>query len=329
MDHQPQEAGPVDVPTAEPVDTKTALRAALAPAQENAEEPVSEQLAEAEPVEGELEVDDFEEEGEQGDGQETATDAPVSLNAEEKETFGQLPPEAQSFVTALEARRNADVTKVTTKAADAQRVAEANAAQSAIQAKQEYASHLNAFMQSFAPQMPDPNLAQTNPAEYIAMKAQYDAQAGHFDELKNQIATIGKEAEAEDQRVFIETRDKALMQIPEIANPETRQTYLDRVFDPELVGALGFEQSEMAKVADADDIKRLNTIADWREKAAKFDSAMSRKMKRVRAGKPRATKPGVTQPQSSGAEAYNNSVAKLKQTGKSSDARAALRAALT
>ena len=106
--------------------------------------------------------------GEPEGEQETAIAAPISLNAEEKEAFSQLSPEAQAFVTSLETRRNADVTKVTTKAADAQRAAEAQAAQQAIQAKQEYARQLEGFMANFAPQMPDPSLAQSNPAAYVA-----------------------------------------------------------------------------------------------------------------------------------------------------------------
>lgn len=335
-DHQ-QDAGPVGVPAQE-ASTTDRLKAALfeqatdeAPAEEAApvEDEISDEPATAEPVEGEeLEADDFDEEGNPEGEQETAIAAPVSLNAEEKAAFAQLPEEAQSFVTALEARRNADVTKVTTKAADAQRAAEQQAAQAAIQAKQNFAMQLDQFVQNFAPQMPDPGLGRTNPAEYIAQKAQYDAQIGQFDQLKHQIAAIGQEAQQEDQRAFIEARDRALMQIPEIANDATRQDYLDRVFNPELVSALGYERSELAQIADAADVKRLNTIAGWREKAAKYDAAMKRKMEPVRAAKKRNTKPGLAQQQGSRNRALEQAKARQKATGGREGTQEAIKAAI-
>ena len=320
-DHQ-QDAGPVDAP-AEPVSTQQALKAMFAeqPAPEAAEPETIEQeqefheeLADSDP-EGELDAGDFEDEGEPEGEQETAIAAPISLNAEEKEAFGQLSPEAQAFVTSLETRRNADVTKVTTKAADAQRAAEAQAAQQAIQAKQEYARQLEGFMSNFAPQMPDPSLAQSNPAAYVAAKAQYDAEIGQFDQIKHQIAAIGQEAEQQAQATFIQERDKALMQIPQIANEDTRQEYLDRVFDPSMVEALGYDRAELAQIADAEDVQRLNTIADWRDKAAKYDAAMSKKMKRVRQGKARATRPAVAQEQPSKQRAVQEGINRMRQSG--------------
>lgn len=330
-DHQ-QDAGPVGVPAPE-ASTADRLKAALIdqPTEAAPEEaaPEEEQEIVEETAEGEtLEAEDFEDEGETDVEGESPIDAPVSLNAAEKEAFAQLPKEAQDFVSALEARRNADVTKVTTKAADAQRVAEQQAAQAAIQAKRDFATQLDAFVANFAPQMPNPALAQQDPAAYVAAKAQYDAQIGQFDQLKHQIAAIGQEAEAEDQAAFIEARDKALMQIPEIANPETRQDYLDRVFDPELVSALGYDRGELAQIADAEDVKRLGTIAEWREKAAKYDQAMSKKMKRVRQGKTRNTKPTPAQQQSSTGAAYQQALQRQKATGGKEGTRDAFRAAL-
>lgn len=334
-DHQ-QDAGPVDAPAA-PVSTQQAIKAMFAeqtapeaaePEAIEQEQEFHEELVEGE-SEGELDAGDFENEGEPEGEQETAIAAPISLNAEEKEAFGQLSPEAQAFVTSLETRRNADVTKVTTKAADAQRAAEAQAAQQAIQAKQEYARQLEGFMANFAPQMPDPSLAQSNPAAYVAAKAQYDAESGQFEQIKHQIAAIGQEAEQEAQATFIQERDKALMQIPQIANEDTRQEYLDRVFDPSMVEALGYDRAELAQIADAEDVKRLNTIADWREKAAKYDAAMSKKMKRVRQGKARATRPAAAQEQSSNQRAIQEGINRQRQSGGRDGTREALKALLS
>ena len=327
-DHQ-QDAGPVDAP-AETVSDQEAMRNALFPQGEEQSEPEPEveQEIEVEADEGEEpDLDEADLEDDEEGEPETATAAPVSLTAEEKETFGQLPEEAQSFVSALEARRNADVTKVTTKAANAQREAEANAAQAVLEAKQVHAAQLKAFVANFVPQEPDPAILESNPIEYVKLKAQYDAQIGHFQQLENQIEGIGTEATQESEAAFYKSRDEALMQIPEIANEDTRQEYLDRVFNPEFIGELGYEQAELSKIADADDVKRLNTIAGWREKAAKYDAANARKMKRVRQGKNRSTKPGVAQ-QSSSTNGYDKSVARLKETGSDKDAQEAFRQAM-
>ena len=336
-DHQ-QDAGPVDAP-AEPVSTQQAIKAMFAeqtapeaaePETIEQEQEFHEELAEVDP-EGELDAGDFEDEGEPEGGQETAIAAPISLNAEEKEVFAQLPMEAQAAWAASETRRNADVTKVTTKAADAQRAAEAQAAQQVIQAKQEYARQLDAITANFAPQMPDPSLAQDprTAAAYVAAKAQYDAEIGQFNQMKHQIAAIGQEAEQQAQAVFIQERDKALMQIPQIANEDTRQEYLDRVFDPSMVEALGYDRAELAQIADAEDVKRLNTIAEWREKAAQYDAAMSKKMTRVRQGKARATRPAAAQEQSSNQRALQEGIKRQRQSGGRDGTRQAIKALLS
>ena len=324
-DHQ-QDAGPVDVPAPE-ASTADRLRAALIDTPSEDAEAAPEGEIPEEPAESdELDIGDFEDEGEPDGEQETAIDAPASLNAEERETYGQLPPEAQAFVTALEARRNADVTKVTTKSAEAQRAAEAQAAQAAIQAKRDYAAQLNEIAKAIAPQEPQ-RQSYASDVDYLVAMRQHDQLIAQHSEFVQQVQRVGQEAEAEDQRAFVEARDKALMQIPEIANAETRQDYLDRVFDPDLVGALGYERSELAKIADADDVKRLNTIAGWREKAEKYDAAMKRKMQTVRSAKKRNTKPTPAQ-QSSRDAALREAIQRQKATGGKEGTREALRAAL-
>jgi len=316
-DHQ-QDAGPVDVP-AEEVSTQDRFRAALI------EQPADEKPVEEEEFdeEGDADVADFEDEGEPDGEQESVITAPVSLNAEEKEAFAQLPVEAQDFVSALEARRNADVTRVTTKSAEAQRVAEAKAAQAGINAKRDYAIQLGEVAKAFAPQEPQ-RQHYANDVEYLVAMRQHDQMIAQHGEFVQQIQQIGQEAEAEDQQAFIKARDQALMQIPEIANKETRQAYLNRVFDPELVQALEYERSELLQIADADDVKRLSTIAGWREKAAKYDAAMKRKMQPVRDAKKRNTKPSPAQQQSSRGAALNEAIKRQRATGGKEGTREAL-----
>jgi len=81
-----------------------------------------------------LELDAEGEDGGEGEPV-TAIAAPVSLNADEKARFAQLPEDAQRFVTELETRRNEQVQQVTTKASNAQREAEARAAAADANAK--------------------------------------------------------------------------------------------------------------------------------------------------------------------------------------------------
>ena len=129
--------------------------------------------------------------------------------------------------------------------------------------------------------------------------------------------------------MFVQERDKALMQIPQIANEDTRQEYLDRVFDPSMIEALGYDRAELAQIADAEDVKRLNTIADWRDKAAKYDAAMSKKMKRVRQGKARATRPAAAQEQSSNQRALQEGIKRQRQSGGRDGTRQAIKALLS
>lgn len=259
------------------------------------------------PEEGEEFDDDFEgeepdeesdEEIDEDDEPEEAIDAPVSLNKAEKEAFSQLPKEAQQFVTQLESRRASQVQEATTKASQAQRDAEARAAAADAEAKRNYATQLDQFIKAFEPQMPDPQLAYNDPQRYVAAKARYDADKAQHDQLVQQIKGIGDQANTEAEKAFYERRDRELMAIPEVANEETRQAYLDKVMSA--ATKLGYDIPELARSMDAEDVKRLHSVADAFEKAEKYDAAMSRKMKRVRAGKQRNLKPGTAQHKSSG-----------------------------
>ncbi len=274
-------------------------------------------------LEGDEPEGEAEEEADESDEQETAIDAPVSLNKAEKEAFSQLPAEAQQFVTQLESRRASQVQEATTKASQAQRDAEARAAAADAEAKQVYSQQLDQFLTAFAPQAPDPQMAYSDPQRYVAAKAQYDAQKAQHDELVQQVKGIGTEATQALDKSFYEQRDRELMAIPEVANEETRKSYLDKAMGA--ANKLGYDVAELTQTMDAEDVKRLHSVAEAFEKAEKYDAAMSRKMKRVRAGKQRTNKPGVAQPKGSTArKSQEASMQRLKQSGSQEDAVAAL-----
>lgn len=252
---------------------------------------------------------------------ETVIDAPVSLNAEEKAVFAQLPLEAQQAWAASETRRNAQVQEATTKAAHAQRNAEASAAEAHSKAKAVFAEQLAHFASAYAPQAPDPELARHNPAEYIAQKAQYDAHKAQHDQFVQQVAALGDEASQEIDQAFIQQRDRELLAIPEVANEETREAYFGRAF--EAAEALGYDRAVLLRDGNATDFKALVAAQGWKDKAAKYDALMAKQMQRVRDA--RTAKPGAAQPSGSRtARAAEQSTRRLKETGSLQDAAAAL-----
>lgn len=249
------------------------------------------------PEDIELEAEE-EQEGEEGEP-ETAIAAPPSLNAEEKAVFAQLPKEAQEAWAASETRRNADVQNVTTKAAEAQRMAEARAAAADAEAKAIYGQQLEQVATAYAPQPPDPALAQYDPAQYIAQKAQYDAALAQHNDVMQQIRTIQAEAEQAVDQTFIAQRDALIRSHPKIANPETRDTYVKGIMD--LAESAGLDPANIARHATGEEFLALAKVFDRlstaEEKAAKYDKAISRQMQKVRASKGKNLRPGAAQQQ--------------------------------
>lgn len=263
----------------------------------------------------------------QGDGDdehpsEDAIGAPVSLNAEEKAKFAGLPKEAQQYVADLEARRAVQVQTATTKAAEAQRTAEARAAQADAQAQARFAQQLKAIGASIAPQMPDANLAYSDPATYIAQKAQYDAAKAQHDEFMQQAESLGGEAEQAMSQADVAQRDRELMAIPEVANEATREDFFSKAIGEGK--KLGLDMGQIGH-ATAGELKALREIATLREKAEKYDAATARQMQRVRDGKKtRTTKPNAAQPSSAEGRGYRESRERLQKTGDVKDAAAAI-----
>lgn len=267
-----------------------------------------------------------EEEGDDADEPETPAIAPpVSLNADEKAKFSQLPPEAQQLILDVEARRNADVTKVTTRAAEAQRAAEAAAANADVQAKAVYAQQLQAFAQAFEPVPPSAELAYSHPEHYLAEKARYEAEKAQHDSLMQRVFAIGAEANEQGQALDQQARAQALMQIPEFSNPETRDASIERALLT--ADALGISQDIVAQRGDASDFRALLQAANWKEKADKYDQAMARQMQKVRAGKARTLRPNAAPAEGSGkARAYSEATQRLRGSGSIDDAAAAIAA---
>lgn len=271
----------------------------------------------------ELEVEG--EEDEQGDEPETAIDAPASLTAEEKAKFAALPKEAQQYVTDLEARRATQVQSATTKAAEAQRTAEVAAARADAQAQAKYAQQLRVFGENLSPQAPNPDLAYTDPQAFIAQQAQYQAAKAQHDEFMQQVQSIGSEAETTLSETEVAERDRELMTIPEVQNEATREEFFKKALD--MGRTLGLDMSQIGH-ATAAEFKALRQAATWKEKAEKYDTALSKQMQRVREGKKATTaRPNAAQPSSSEGRGLKEAKQRARQSGDVNDAAAALRAA--
>lgn len=291
MAHQPQ-AEAVGVPAPKSVaDAAADFENYLFEGDDEQEEELPEgEEAESEGDEPELEADELEEdEGDEADEPATAIDPPVSLNAAEKAAFAAASKETQQAWAASEIRRNTQVQEATTKASEAQRAAEQRAAIADAEARKVYSVQLREFAKALEPQAPDPRLASHDPGAYIAADAQYRAAKAQHDQFVQQVEAIQLQADTDAEKAFVEARDRELMQIPEIANPETRQGYLDSAFA--VAELLGYDKADLASGMSARDVKALAAVAELKAKADKYDAAMSRKMQRVRSGKGRTNKP--------------------------------------
>lgn len=326
MAHSQETAEAVDVPATHTVDSAAAELSQMfqneAPEEEEEQDLPEEELSEEdEDFEGE-EIDEDEE------PDEPAIQAPVSLTADEKEAFSQLPPEAQDYVSRLEQRRSQDVTKITTQAAEAQRAADAKAAKANQEAQAIVAEQLKAFTAQYEPQMPHTSQYRDLPSYERAMQQYHVAKQQH-DSIVQQVSAIGTET-PEQRQQRLQERDRELMQIPEIANPETRDKFLQDAFS--VAAELGYDQAEIAEGMSLGDMKALGQAAKWKADSEELKRIRARAKKRPRGqdGKfRRSLKPGAAQPKGSGNRAVTQAKERLAQTGSVDDAQAAFKAILT
>lgn len=243
------------------------------------------------------ETDEAEQDDEDDEQAEPAIEPPVSLNAEEKEVFAQLPPEAQQAWAASETRRNTQVQEATTKAKEAQRQAEQAAASANSQAKARFGEQLKAFASAYEPQAPDP--ARYNDIQaYQRDKAIYDHQKAQHDQLMQQVGSIGVETD-EQKAERIKARDAELMKIPEVADEATRDDFIKGAF--EVAAELGYDQADLAENMDAGDLRALARVKkafDAEKELADIKAKSQERRRDKNTGRFKSLKPGAApQPQ--------------------------------
>ena len=281
-------------------------------ANEGEEEEIEAEIAEGDALD-DIEVDDADLEEEE---QETAILAPVSFNADEKAFFATLTPEQQQTVAAIETRRNADVQKATTKAAEAERNAVANAQGQLANIQRQYAAELASYAKAFEPQEPDYGLLATNPQAFAQEMAYYKQAMAQRDNITQQSAEAKRQAdalEAESNRAWEIQQVQLLVEaVPEWKDRTKMGEEMKGLI--EIGQSLGFADEALSNV-DATEILALRQIKQDRDKAAKYDALVTKNMQRVRSfkGKPApVSKPGVAQPKRSApARKLDDSMARL------------------
>ena len=288
------------------------------------------QNSDNEPVEEEAEAPEGDDAEAQDEGDDEpakpAIDVPVSLNAEEKARFAQLPEEAQRMLADVETRRARQVTEVTTNAANAQRQAQTDAARAAVQAKQVFAEQLHTFVSAYAPQRPNP-ANYSDMQEFARDDAQFQYAAAQHQQVMQQVQGIGAEAQDAQGQMHAaaiqQEMQKVKAALPDLADPEK---------GPKLVGDLKAIAAEYGygddrfNNADADDFVALNKMLRDRKDAEQFRAIMARKMQGVREAK-KTTTPGVAQPQrEQRQQAAKTATARLAKSGSVDDAAAAIAA---
>lgn len=298
---QPEEDAPEDAPEAEDIE---------------------EDLTEEESDEEEAEEEDADEEEEQ----ETAIPAPVSFNADEKAVFATMTPEQQQAVAAIETRRNTDVQKATTEAAEAKRTARQQAEGELIQIQRGYAAELAQYAKAYEVADPDYSLLATNPqafAEQLAYQKQATAQQQQMMQQAKQAEDQANALEKQRAEQW-ESEQQAILsrEIPEWNDPVKRQELVSALVT---VGKdLGFDDEALSNV-DATELLALRQIANDRKDAVKYRELTAKNMERVRSFKgkpaPKTAQAGTAQPRGSGdRKALAEAKQRLKQTGSDADA---------
>lgn len=248
--------------------------------------------------EGEEQTDDAELLEEQPE----ALPMPVSWSKEDTEAWKALPAETQAVIARREADRDKYVRETGRKAAETRHTVEQEARQIIAQQAEQAAATLRAYAAQFMPQEPDQRLLYTGNQDdvltYQRQDAAYRAATAQQHQLHQEVARSQQQAteartQADQAEIAVDAQ-RLKEQLPEwfdpSAGPELRQSL-------QSIGAeLGYPAELMAQ-AGSNDILALKKAAEWKAKADKFDTLISKKMSAVRAAKelPKMARPGVTQ----------------------------------
>jgi hypothetical protein len=229
------------------------------------------------------------------DEPEAAIDPPVSWDKEAKAKFAQLPPDMQAFLAEQDAHRNRQVTDVTTRAAEAQRQAQAELQANVAESQQYYAQQVELVAKQFLP--PEPNPAQySDMGAYQRDRYAYDQAVAQHRQLMQHVQDVRAQSEQQlsqqQQQMIIQDAKRVSIELPEL-NDQTQYTQLVQDLTP-IAKELGYDDERIAQ-AWPSDILAMKRVKGWKDKASKWDSLQARKMEGVRSAKslPKVSAPGA------------------------------------
>lgn len=223
-------------------------------------------------------------------------EAPVSLNAEEKEAFKTWPREAQEAIS----RRVGELEKGLHTKAQEVKTATAKVEQEARERIERVQNvHVQA-LQAMLPEIParpDPRLQPRDPNGYANQLAQHEWAVTQHQQAQQLIQHVAAEQEAAERAAAQQeaSENEALLKekFPEYFGDNAAE--LERSLRSTAI-SLGYSEDQLAHV-NAQDVLAMKQASEWKAKADRFDTLMAKQMERVREAKklPKVSRPGVAQ----------------------------------
>lgn len=222
---------------------------------------------------------------------------PVSLTAEEKDAFKTWPREAQEAIS----RRVGELEKgLHSKAQEASKARQA-VEQQAVEVIQQLNAQRVQQLEALLPGIPDEPSAHLQIQDPVAYADRIEARRwaiNQHNQAMHAIEAIQQQSRQMDQYA-LDTQQRET----EAALREQFPEYLDNVKGAELRTKLGSTALAMGYSPDqlndvtAQDILAMRLASEWKAKADKFDTLMSKQMANVRGAKdlPKISRPGASQ----------------------------------
>jgi antitoxin component HigA of HigAB toxin-antitoxin module len=206
--------------------------------------------------------------------------------------------------------RQQDYSRKTQELANERKALKANV-QSLEQTFQVFVDHLTGLV----PEPPPPALALTNPSQYTAQKAQYEAalaQVKKLVEIGQKPKELAGALSKEERRTLVAEENRRLAErFPETASQQGRQKFFNEV--AEVATGLGFSLEELGQISD----HRLFALAHYARKGMAAEQAQKVAAQKVAKAPPVAPrKPGQGVARNGNAEAMK----RLNRTGSIKDA---------
>ena len=174
------------------------------------------------------------------------------------------------------------------------------------------------FLARQIPDAPDPNLAQTNPGEYVRQKASHDAAMvqmqqilAHTGAVKNVATTLNQQQHAE---LIAQETAKLNDLFPTTATPDGRKAFFENAAAS--ARDLGYSPEEIAQVTD----HRMFALAHYAALGIKAEQAKAKALAKVEKAPPVATPKQRKSVQAQNAARNREAMKRLARTGSIEDA---------